>query len=89
MVLHAATVSVDVAESVTNSCSPYVLSHVEDEYDAFYPIAFKVSNSYQIKDLLDFGRIFPCGATFSAYAKILYADKVKSAVEALEFSQAA
>jgi hypothetical protein len=92
----------DVIEQKTPSKSPskkdsFTKKHVNIQLqlllvltkdDEYYPLGFKVSNSFQLKELLEYQARFPCDSSFPAHARILFHDKVRDTVNNLDFSPA-
>lgn len=55
--------------------------------DTYYPAGFKVTNSFQVKTLLETSSRYPCGTLFSVMSKILYPDKLKDFVRSCDFPE--
>ena len=51
-----------------------------------YPLGFRGLNSFQIKEMLELGALYPCNTEFPAHSKILFADKVRDSVSTFDFS---
>jgi hypothetical protein len=56
----------------------------ESEY--YFPVGVKGTNTYQIRELLEFGAIFPNGSHLNAHSKLYYPDKVGDIARKAEFS---